>query len=231
MGYGIPELGRCLRNHVVLRPPAPPSGDGSCPRLHLNPHYLTSKLLGQRWLRLGSWVFAFGARKLSSGSAPPCHSWFLLAQFLPRGHQDEGKLAEELAEVQGQVALSTPNQRHSPLLPHRRDHLSSPHLSHSGSAVGQRSPGFWNVAEERVRGLLTAPVGSSGEVAGGLRAHQWGVGTSAQEGSRQQVLKAFPGCSLSEREGRARSQPGATGSSQLLPKALHSEWGSGQAGC
>lgn len=49
------------------------------------------------------------------------------------------------------------------------------------------------MAEKRVRCLLTAPVGSSGEVEGGLCAHRWGVWASAQEGSRRQVPKAFLG--------------------------------------
>lgn len=53
--------------------------------------------------------------------------------------------------------------------------------------------------------LLTTPAGSSGEVAGGLCAHQHDFGASGQEKWRQQVLKAFPGHPLSEREGADQS--------------------------
>ena len=68
---------------------------------------------------------------------------------------------------------------------------------------------FKKVAEERGRVLLTAPVGSSGEVAGGLCAHQWGVGTSAQEGWRWQMLRPSQRIPLLG-GGRPRLHPEAT---------------------
>lgn len=57
------------------------------------------------------------------------------------------------------------------------------------------------MVEERGGVLLTALEGSSREVAGGLRAHQWGVGASAQEGWR---LAGAQGIPLSRKEGQTK---------------------------
>lgn len=79
----------------------------SCPRSHLIPHYLASKLLGQS-TGLG-WEVQYLLWEPETfkwpgpSAAPAPGASFPL--FFPQSHQHEGKLAQERAEVQGQVAL------------------------------------------------------------------------------------------------------------------------------
>lgn len=82
---------------------------------------------------------------------------------------------------------------------------------------------FKKVAEERGGVLLTAQEDISGEVAGGLRAHRWGVGASAQEGWGRAGAQGIP---LSKKEGADQGDI----LEQLWQQAPYSEGRSGKAG-
>lgn len=163
------------------------------------------------------------SENISSSSGPsPATLGTHLPPFLPQSHQHEGKPTE----IGGQVALSRPvNLSPEALLHLMVRAIQSPPSSILGLGLAAGSEETRVQESHRGKGqvLLTTPVGSSGEVVGGLHAHQRGFGASDQERWRQQVLKAFLGHPLSEREGQTKSHPGATGSSQPLQQILYSE--------
>lgn len=221
LGYRIPALRKCLRNHVVLRHPQ--RGEVSCPRLHLFPYYLTSKFLGQDWLRLGSWVFALGTRKLSRSSAP---SLPLLVPTYPV--PPSGKPAEVL----GQVALSTPQvESLSSLSSHSQVHLSSPHFSHSGSGVGQTSPGSGK-GQKKGSGIdLQRPWTAVEMLQGGCVPISGVLGPQLRRGQGGRCSGPSLGLPFLKRSAQIEVTPWSSGFQPPAVQALCSERGSGHRGC